>query len=120
MIYIKKAFSKIPKLKHNFSSMKDMAGMEASKLIIALIMAVVFIVVAMVLLPTIYNEVSVATSNTTLDSNKYIAPLSIRTITATTIPTINRIGTKDTSPSEGAIYLLLSKVVLDVATETSL
>jgi hypothetical protein len=54
--------------------MKDMAGMEASKLIIALIMAVVFIVVAMVLLPTIYNEVSVATSNTTLDSNKYIAP----------------------------------------------
>lgn len=74
MIYIKKAFSKIPKLKHNFSSMKDMAGMEASKLIIALIMAVVFIVVAMVLLPTIYNEVSVATSNTTLDGNKYIAP----------------------------------------------
>ena len=74
MIYIKKAFSKIPKLKHIFSSMKDMAGMEASKLIVALIMAVVFIVVAMVLLPTIYNEVSVATSNTTLDANKYIAP----------------------------------------------
>ena len=74
MLYIKKALDKIPKFKHNFSSMVDAGAMEASRLIVALIMAVVFIVVAMVLLPTIYNEVSVATSNTTLDANKYIAP----------------------------------------------
>ena len=53
---------------------QDSAEVSAGRLIVLLIMAVVFVIVAVELLPTLFGQIAVATNNTTWVHNPYISP----------------------------------------------
>ena len=53
---------------------ENSAETSASRLIIMLIMAVVFVIIAVELMPTLFGQVASATNNSTWLSNPYISP----------------------------------------------